>query len=139
MLDYQTYVSAVPSPQGHADATWVFMGWEGVEAQQKGLELNVFRLGDYGINYGYSPVLVAHPDTLRCGQGLVPGFRAGPWGFRAPHKLSSPSTPSHPQGCSPQLRHQACPVAVAGQRFSSFFMLLNCCMAAGKGRRGTDR
>jgi ABC-type nitrate/sulfonate/bicarbonate transport system substrate-binding protein len=47
-----------------ADATWVFMGWEGVEAKLKGVELNVFKLGDYGIPYGYSPVVVAHPDAI---------------------------------------------------------------------------
>lgn len=49
---------------GAADATWVFMGWEGVEARLKGLELNAFSLGDYGIPYGYSPVVIAHPDSL---------------------------------------------------------------------------
>lgn len=53
--------------QGEADATWVFMGWEGIEAKMKGVELNVFRPEDHGVQYGYSPVLVAHPDTLRCG------------------------------------------------------------------------
>lgn len=30
-------------PQGEADATWVFMGWEGVEARRKGVELNAFK------------------------------------------------------------------------------------------------
>lgn len=36
----------VPPPllaQGEADATWVFMGWEGVEAQRRGVELNAFK------------------------------------------------------------------------------------------------
>ena len=50
--------------QNEADATWVFMGWEGVEAALKGIELNVFKLEDYGVAYGYSPVVVAHPDTV---------------------------------------------------------------------------
>jgi ABC-type nitrate/sulfonate/bicarbonate transport system substrate-binding protein len=49
---------------GQADATWVFMQWEGIEARRKGVDLNVFKLGDYGIPYGYSPTLVAHPSTL---------------------------------------------------------------------------
>ena len=30
--------------EGKADATWVFMGWEGVEARLKGVELNAFHL-----------------------------------------------------------------------------------------------
>lgn len=51
--------------KGACDATWVFMGWEGVEAALKGVELNVFKLNDYGVAYGYSPVMVAHPDFVR--------------------------------------------------------------------------
>mmetsp|Transcript_19011 Transcript_19011/g.57443 ORF Transcript_19011/g.57443 Transcript_19011/m.57443 type:complete len:344 (+) Transcript_19011:176-1207(+) len=51
--------------EGKADATWVFANIEGVAAQQKGVELNVFHLGDYNIPYGYSPVLVASEDYLR--------------------------------------------------------------------------
>jgi ABC-type nitrate/sulfonate/bicarbonate transport system substrate-binding protein len=50
--------------KGEADATWVFMGWEGVEAKLKEIELNVFKLGDYNIPYGYSPVVVAHPGSI---------------------------------------------------------------------------
>lgn len=49
---------------GKADSTWVFMGWEGVEAARKGVELNVFTLSEAGIPYGYSPLLVADPTRL---------------------------------------------------------------------------
>ncbi|GAB3642313.1 ABC transporter substrate-binding protein [Spirosoma arcticum] len=45
-----------------ADATWIFLPWEGVEADIKGVELNQFLLDDYEIPYGYSPVLTAHRD-----------------------------------------------------------------------------
>lgn len=38
--------SCLPLPQGEAEATWVFMGWEGVEAARQGVELNVFRCGN---------------------------------------------------------------------------------------------
>ena len=31
-----------------------------------GVELNVFHLGDYGIPYGYSPLLVASEQYLQC-------------------------------------------------------------------------
>ncbi len=50
--------------QGEADATWVFMPWEGVEAERKGIPLNAFRMDDYGIPYGYTPILLAHPDSI---------------------------------------------------------------------------
>lgn len=49
---------------GDADATWVFMPWEGVQAEQKNIELNAFKLGDYGIPYGYSPLLLSHEEFL---------------------------------------------------------------------------
>lgn len=51
--------------QGEADATWIFEGWEGVEADQKNVALNRFRLADFGVPYGYSPLLLARSDTLR--------------------------------------------------------------------------
>ena len=51
--------------QGKADATWVFMGWEGVDAKRRGVGLNAFSLEDFNIPYGYSPVLVAATATLQ--------------------------------------------------------------------------
>lgn len=60
--------------KGDADATWVFMGWEGIQAQLQGVELNVFKLEDYKVPYGYSPVLIALPQTLSERQDLVRKF-----------------------------------------------------------------
>jgi hypothetical protein len=37
--------------EGRADATWVFLGWEGVMAQRSGLELNSFKLDDYKVRW----------------------------------------------------------------------------------------
>ena len=34
---------------GKADATWVFMGWEGALAARKGLRLNAFTLDQYNV------------------------------------------------------------------------------------------
>lgn len=50
---------------GDAKSTWVFMGWEGVEAQRKGVELNAFYLDQFGIPYGPSPLLIALPETVK--------------------------------------------------------------------------
>jgi ABC-type nitrate/sulfonate/bicarbonate transport system substrate-binding protein len=50
--------------EGSADATWIFLQWEGVEAKLKGVELNAFRVCDYGMPYAYAPCLCAHPDWL---------------------------------------------------------------------------
>ncbi|KAL1583714.1 hypothetical protein WHR41_07457 [Cladosporium halotolerans] len=43
--------------QGDVDATWVFVPWEGVEAELEGTQAKYFRLEDYQIPYGYSPVI----------------------------------------------------------------------------------
>ena len=50
--------------KGSVDSTWVFLGWEGIAAELDGLELTNFPLSDAGVPYGYSPVLLAHPDLL---------------------------------------------------------------------------
>jgi ABC-type nitrate/sulfonate/bicarbonate transport system substrate-binding protein len=43
--------------KGALDATWVFMPWEGVEAELEGVKLHAFRPEDHGVPYGYSPVI----------------------------------------------------------------------------------
>lgn len=50
--------------RGNADATWIFNNWEGVAAAQQNMELNTFSMADYGIPYGYSPVVIAKKETL---------------------------------------------------------------------------
>ncbi|MEZ0606997.1 ABC transporter substrate-binding protein [Fibrella sp. WM1] len=49
---------------GSADATWIFDNWEGVEAENQGVGLTKFRLADYGIPYGYSPVLFTTREQI---------------------------------------------------------------------------
>lgn len=48
---------------GTVDATWIFLPWEGVEAHQEGVKLNVFRTEDYGVPYGYSPVIARNASS----------------------------------------------------------------------------
>ena len=38
-------------------STWIFINWEGVEADQKKISLQLFKMKDFGIPYSYSPVL----------------------------------------------------------------------------------
>ena len=49
---------------GAADATWIFDNWEGVEAETQGLALRTFALADYGIPYGYSPVVMTTAEGI---------------------------------------------------------------------------
>jgi len=61
---------------GKADATWVFLGWEGVQAKRKGVQLNAFEPQEFGIPYAYAPCLVAHPDFLAAEGSVVKAFLA---------------------------------------------------------------
>lgn len=62
--------------EGKADATWVFMQWEGVEAKLKGVDLNVFPVCDYGMPYAYAPCLCAHPEWLEANPEVAKAFLA---------------------------------------------------------------
>merc|ERR1740123_1973322 len=59
-----------------SDSTWIFTHWEGVLAERAGQELNYFRLEDYDIPYGYSPILLAHPQMLSDNADVVKHFLA---------------------------------------------------------------
>ncbi|TRX48927.1 ABC transporter substrate-binding protein [Fulvivirga sp. M361] len=48
-----------------ADATWIFLNWEGIEAKGKGVSLNKFKMDDFNIPYGYSPVIVALDENIK--------------------------------------------------------------------------
>jgi NitT/TauT family transport system substrate-binding protein len=56
---------------GEAHATWVFMPWEGLIAERDGIGLNAFRLDDYGVPYGYTPTLLATPETVESDADLL--------------------------------------------------------------------
>jgi NitT/TauT family transport system substrate-binding protein len=49
--------------EGRIDATWIFLPWEGVEAETEGVETKVFKLADYGVPYGFSPVIARNAGS----------------------------------------------------------------------------
>lgn len=51
--------------EGKADATWIFDNWEGVAAQGSNIQLVNFRMNDFGIPYGYSPVVLARKQQMK--------------------------------------------------------------------------
>jgi len=59
---------------GQADATWVFSHWEGLRAARAGRPLRQFRLGEYGVAYGDSPVLLARAELLAAQPDTVRAF-----------------------------------------------------------------
>jgi len=62
--------------EGDADATWVFMPWEGVMADRDGIGLNAFYLDEYDVPYGYTPLLLARPETIEDDADLLADFLA---------------------------------------------------------------
>jgi len=55
--------------KGEIDATWVFVPWEGVEDELEVHQGSFFRPEEYGIPYGYSPVIARRVG----GEGKVDG------------------------------------------------------------------
>eukprot|EP00730_Choanoeca_flexa_P012723 TRINITY_DN4557_c0_g1_i2.p1 TRINITY_DN4557_c0_g1~~TRINITY_DN4557_c0_g1_i2.p1 ORF type:complete len:322 (+),score=76.43 TRINITY_DN4557_c0_g1_i2:30-968(+) len=64
------------------DSTWIFMGHEGFVAKQQGVDLRTFQLRDYGINYGYTPVVLAHPQLCADKESLSLFLEASKEGFQ---------------------------------------------------------
>jgi ABC-type nitrate/sulfonate/bicarbonate transport system substrate-binding protein len=52
--------------EGKIDLAWIFYGWQGFQAQQQGIDLNVVMMEDY-FNYipdYYTPVVITSEDTI---------------------------------------------------------------------------
>ncbi|MEM0909596.1 MAG: ABC transporter substrate-binding protein [Pseudomonadota bacterium] len=50
---------------GKADATWIFLNWEGIQAQNYEKEFIYFRMNDFDIPYSYSPVIAGNDLLYR--------------------------------------------------------------------------
>ena len=60
--------------KGAADATWIFRNWEGVQAENEGIALNLFRMSNFGIPYGYSPIILASESSVSEKEGNYSRF-----------------------------------------------------------------
>lgn len=88
--------------RGEADATWIFDNWEGVQAQLAGIELRHFRMADYGIPYGYSPVLATTEGILRTHKAGLEAFlsasaRGFAWAAAHPEEMAQILLPLVPE------------------------------------------
>jgi ABC-type nitrate/sulfonate/bicarbonate transport system substrate-binding protein len=59
---------------GHFDFAWVFTGWEGIEAQEQGIALNVFPLLDYCMPDYYSPVIITNQQLIQQNPNVITRF-----------------------------------------------------------------
>jgi ABC-type nitrate/sulfonate/bicarbonate transport system substrate-binding protein len=54
------------SSSGQIDFAWIFEGWAGIEAKQKGMELNYIDLGKEAPVFDYyTPVIITNEETLK--------------------------------------------------------------------------
>ena len=61
--------------EGTADATWIFLPWEGPKAKHEAnVTFNAFRLSDYHIPYGYSPLLITYEELIEQEPELLRAF-----------------------------------------------------------------
>jgi ABC-type nitrate/sulfonate/bicarbonate transport system substrate-binding protein len=57
------------------DFAWIFWGWTGIEAEQRGIPLNFIQLKDYSdaLDF-YTPLLITSDDTVKNNPALVTAF-----------------------------------------------------------------
>lgn len=59
---------------GAADATWVFVPWEGVLAERDGVSLTPFYLDEFDVPYGYTPTMLARPASIEADAARLSAF-----------------------------------------------------------------
>lgn len=58
------------------DFAWVFEGWEVIQAQRQGTQLNVFPITDYGVADYYTPNIITSPTEMQHKSDLLRRFMA---------------------------------------------------------------
>ncbi len=58
------------------DFAWVFEGWEVIQAQRQGVQLNVFPITNYGITDYYTPNIISSPTEIKQKPDLLRRFMA---------------------------------------------------------------
>jgi len=58
------------------DFAWVFEGWEVIQAQRQGTQLNVFPITDYGVADYYTPNIITSPTEMKQKPDLLRHFMA---------------------------------------------------------------
>lgn len=101
------------------DATWIFTNWEGVQARNEGVALNLFKMEDFGIPYGYSPVIMASEKAAKENKSVYAKFIAATKkGF-----LYTQNNPAYGAECiAPYVSEQDKNIdLVESQKFTSYY------------------
>eukprot|EP00468_Gymnochlora_sp_CCMP2014_P006960 CAMPEP_0167744462 /NCGR_PEP_ID=MMETSP0110_2-20121227/2606_1 /TAXON_ID=629695 /ORGANISM="Gymnochlora sp., Strain CCMP2014" /LENGTH=309 /DNA_ID=CAMNT_0007628989 /DNA_START=64 /DNA_END=990 /DNA_ORIENTATION=+ len=90
---------------GRSDSTWIFSHWEAIRAKRDGTKLNLFHLEDYGIPYGYSPVILASETTLNKSPETAKAFLRA---LDESHKYCASNTKSAAEILMNESKHPSC-------------------------------
>src|SRR3972149_5969614 len=62
--------------EGRIDLAWIFYGWQGFQAKQQGVDINVVMMKDYfnAIPDYYTPIVIASEDTIAKKPQVVKAF-----------------------------------------------------------------
>jgi len=70
-------VDAMQALESHrVDFAWVFEGWEVIQAQRQGTQLNVFPITDYGVADYYTPNIITSPAEVQQKPDMLRKFMA---------------------------------------------------------------
>ena len=66
--------------EGQIDLAWIFYGWQGIQAEQMGIDLDVVMMEDYFdcVPDYYTPVVIASEATIADRPEVVEALLAGP-------------------------------------------------------------
>lgn len=88
--------------KGSVDATWIFLPWEGTEAQDEALALQVFRTEEFGVPYGYSPVIARNANSSRPDSALSKFVQATRKGYEMAQNSPEVAVEALQKHCVPQ-------------------------------------
>lgn len=70
-------IDAVEALKTHKiDFVWLFVGWQGIQAQREGVKLNYFSITNYGVADYYTPTFIASPTEVKQKADLLHRFMA---------------------------------------------------------------
>ena len=73
--DVDTSIDVIQAlKSGKWNFAWIFVGWEGVQAQRAGVALNTFPITDYCIPDYYTPVIVANDSLIKQQPDVIKRF-----------------------------------------------------------------
>ncbi|HEX4203631.1 MAG TPA: ABC transporter substrate-binding protein [Ktedonobacteraceae bacterium] len=58
------------------DFVWIYQGWEGIQAQREGMQLNIFPITQHGIADYYTPTIATSPKEIKQKSDLLRRFMA---------------------------------------------------------------